>query len=65
MAKASGGAAAPAMDAYCVKCKQKRLMNNVQRVSMPAKGGGTRPAATGLCATCGTKMFKILPKDAA
>ena len=52
------------MEGYCVKCKQKRVMKDVKRVSMNAKGGGTRPAATGTCGTCGTKMFKILPKDA-
>lgn len=61
MAKANGGAA-PAMEGYCVKCKEKRAMKDVKQVSMNAKGGGTRPAATGMCSVCGTKMFKILPK---
>ncbi|MCU0653044.1 MAG: DUF5679 domain-containing protein [Candidatus Pacebacteria bacterium] len=49
---------------YCVKCKAKdREMNNVQVVEMKGKGGATRKAATGECAVCGTKMYKILPKD--
>lgn len=60
MAKANGAGAA--MEGYCVKCKQKRVMTNVKQVAMNAKGGGTRPAATGICGSCGTKMFKILPK---
>jgi hypothetical protein len=38
-------------------------MKNVQIVEMKAKGGLTRKAATGECAACGTKMYKILPKD--
>lgn len=63
MAKANGDAEV-AMQAYCVRCKEMRPMKDVKRVSMPAKGGGTRPAATGMCTTCGCKMFKILPKDA-
>lgn len=49
---------------YCVKCKEKREMVNAQKVEMPAKGGGTRPAMKGTCAVCSTGMFKILPKDA-
>lgn len=50
---------------YCVKCKDKREMKEPQKVEMPAKGGGTRPAMKGTCPVCGTGMFKILPKDAA
>jgi hypothetical protein len=50
---------------YCVKCKEKREMKDAQQIEMPAKGGGTRPAMKGTCATCGTGMFKILPKSAA
>jgi len=49
------------MEAYCVKCKAKREMNDAKEVTMPAKGGGTRPAMKGVCPVCGTGMFKILP----
>ena len=47
---------------YCVKCKAKKEIKDAENVSMPAKGGGTRPATKGKCADCGTGMFKILPK---
>ncbi len=43
-------------EAYCVKCKAKRDMTNVSRVTM-ANG---RPALKGQCPVCGTGMFKIL-----
>ncbi len=43
------------MEAYCVKCKAKREMKNPQQVTM--KNG--RPATTGTCAVCGTKIFRI------
>jgi len=43
------------MEAYCVKCKAKREMQNPTAVTM--KNG--KPAMTGTCATCGTKLFKI------
>jgi len=39
----------------CVKCKQKREMKDERRITM--KNG--RPATTGVCPVCGTKMFKI------
>ncbi len=45
--------------AYCVKCKQKREMQNGQRVTM-ANG---RPAMKGKCPVCGTTLFKIMPKE--
>jgi len=41
--------------AYCVKCKAKREMDNPMQVKM--KNG--RPAVTGKCPECGTKMFRI------
>jgi hypothetical protein len=50
------------MEAYCVKCKAKREMKDAKEVTMPAKGGGTRPAMKGTCPTCSTGMFRILPK---
>lgn len=43
------------MEAYCVKCKSKREMNDPKEVKL--KNG--KPAVTGTCNTCGTKMFKI------
>lgn len=48
--------------AYCVKCKEKREMQEPKEVEMPGKGGVVRRAMTGLCGTCGTKMFRILGK---
>lgn len=44
-----------ATQAYCVKCKTKRDMNNEEEVTM--KNG--RNALSGKCNVCGTKMFKI------
>ncbi len=46
-------------EGYCVKCKAKRDMIDAQRVTM--KNG--RPAMKGKCPTCGTGMYKILPKQ--
>ena len=43
------------MEAYCVKCKAKREMKDATETTM--KNG--KPATTGICTTCGTKMFKI------
>lgn len=43
------------MQAYCVKCKEKRDVKNPRSIVM--KNG--RPAVKGECATCGTKMFRI------
>jgi len=41
--------------AYCVKCKKKREMKNPKQVKL--KNG--RPAVSGTCPVCGTKMFRI------
>tara|TARA_Y100000310_G_scaffold345555_1_gene466474 strand:+ start:24045 stop:24260 length:216 start_codon:yes stop_codon:yes gene_type:complete len=46
---------------YCVKCKEKREMKDVEKTEI--KPG--RPAAKGTCTTCGTGMYKILPKSEA
>lgn len=43
------------MQAYCVKCKEKRDMKEPVQVTM--KNG--KPATQGICPVCGTKMFKI------
>ena len=52
------------MEAYCMKCKEKREAKDVKDVTM--KNG--KPAQEGVCPVCGTKMFRIgaaKPKDAA
>ena len=43
------------MEAYCVKCRQKREMKDATETTM--KNG--KPATTGTCSVCGTKLFKI------
>lgn len=43
------------VEAYCVKCKQKRDMKDPKQVTM--KNG--KHATQGTCPVCGTKMFKI------
>ncbi len=45
-------------EAYCVKCKSKKEMQNTANVTM--KNG--RQAVKGVCPTCGTGMYKILGK---
>lgn len=47
------------MEGYCMKCKAKREMKDVKKITM--KNG--RPAAKGVCPECGTNMFKILSKN--
>ena len=42
-------------EGYCVKCRKKQEMQNAQAITM--KNG--KPAMTGTCPSCGTKMFKI------
>ena len=43
------------MEAYCLKCRQRREMQNATAITM--KNG--KPATQGVCPICGTKMFKI------
>ena len=43
------------VEAYCMKCKAKRVMDNPQKVTM--KNG--RPATKGKCPECKTGMFRI------
>lgn len=43
------------MEAYCVKCKEKRVMKDPEEITM--KNG--RPATKGTCPVCSTKMFHI------
>ncbi|MDV3278087.1 MAG: DUF5679 domain-containing protein [Nitrososphaerales archaeon] len=40
---------------YCVKCKASREIKGPQKITM--KNG--KPATTGTCPVCGTKMFRI------
>ncbi|MEI8333571.1 MAG: DUF5679 domain-containing protein [Chloroflexota bacterium] len=42
-------------EAYCVKCKAKREVKDPSHVTM--KNG--KPALTGICPVCGTKLYKI------
>ncbi len=49
------------VEAYCVKCRSKRLMKDAKEVTM--KNG--RLAAKGTCPHCDTRMFKFLPKGGA
>ena len=41
--------------AYCVKCKASREVKNPQKITM--KNG--KPATTGTCPVCGTKLYRI------
>lgn len=43
------------VEAYCVKCKEKREVKDPQQVTM--KNG--RPATKGVCPVCGTGLYKI------
>lgn len=43
------------IEAYCVKCKEKKEMKAPSEVTM--KNG--KPAMKGTCPTCGTGMFRI------
>ena len=43
------------MQAYCVKCHDKREMKDAKAITM--KNG--KPATQGVCPVCGTKMFRI------
>ena len=41
---------------YCLKCKQKRDITNVQQTTL--KNG--KPAYAGICPVCGTKVFRFM-----
>ena len=43
------------MEAYCMKCKAKKEIDNPKQVKM--RNG--RKAVKGTCSVCGTKMYKI------
>ncbi|MHB8573433.1 MAG: DUF5679 domain-containing protein [Candidatus Dormibacteria bacterium] len=40
---------------YCLKCKKKVDMKDAKAITM--KNG--KPATTGVCPICGTKIYKI------
>jgi hypothetical protein len=44
-----------AMEGYCLKCRERREMQNAEAITM--KNG--KPATQGSCPVCGTKIFKI------
>lgn len=44
------------MEAYCVKCREKRQMKDPERKAM--RNG--RPMMQGSCPVCGTKLTRIL-----
>ena len=41
---------------YCVKCRQKRKMENAK----PTTTSNNRKAMKGQCAVCGTKMMRFV-----
>ncbi len=43
------------MEAYCLKCRDKREITNPEQVTL--KNG--RPATKGDCPACGTKVYRI------
>lgn len=43
------------MQAYCVKCRAKRELRDVQ----PATMSNGKAASRGICTVCGTSVFKI------
>lgn len=43
------------MEAYCLKCRERREMKDPKAITM--KNG--KPATEGTCPVCSTKMFKI------
>ncbi|MBI3911160.1 MAG: hypothetical protein HY320_09535 [Armatimonadetes bacterium] len=49
-----------AEQAYCVKCRTMRDIQNPARITM--KTG--RPAVQGTCPVCSTKIVRILPGKA-
>lgn len=44
-----------AVEAYCVKCHEKREMKGAKQITM--KNG--KPAVVGSCPTCSTRMFRV------
>jgi len=46
----------------CMKCKKQVEIKDAKEIAMKGKGGTERRALTGVCPTCGTKVFRILGK---
>ncbi|GAC1576305.1 MAG: hypothetical protein NVS3B18_10090 [Candidatus Dormibacteria bacterium] len=44
-----------AVSGYCLKCKKQTEIKDAQEITM--KNG--KPATTGTCPTCSTKIYKI------
>ena len=55
----TGDMAETVLKGYCSRCGQERDMLDPAPLSMPARGA-SREAVQGVCAICGTHMFKIL-----
>ncbi len=45
--------------AYCVKCHEKRIMQNARKIT--TKNG--RNAMEGICPVCGTKLFRFIANE--
>jgi hypothetical protein len=52
---------AEAVEAYCVKCREKREVKDPKEVTM--KNG--RHAIEGTCPVCGTRLFRMISDKAA
>ena len=48
------------MEAYCVKCKAKRQVNNAEATFTSRGMAATR----GVCSVCGTKVYRMGATDA-
>ncbi|HTI13192.1 MAG TPA: DUF5679 domain-containing protein [Dictyobacter sp.] len=48
----------PLYEAYCVKCRQKRVMNDSKQIV--TKNG--RNALEGVCPVCGTRLFRFIAR---
>jgi hypothetical protein len=51
------------MKARCMKCRKDVEVKNPTIVSMKSKRNPNARAVTGVCTTCGTKVFKMVGKD--
>lgn len=49
-----------AVTGYCVKCKQKRDMNNPQSITFK----NNKQGVSGTCPVCGIKMVRIVASSA-
>jgi hypothetical protein len=49
------------MEAYCVKCREKREIKDGKEVEMP----NGRKAMQGVCPVCNTKLVRFLKMDKA